>query len=121
MNVTDPPAPSDGGIPTPPLPQNDLLAPTAEGESINHDDPPARIPTPPPPPILEHPPPTPQSDTTRPSHLLDFTTLPGNPFPPQASDVLWPGGSVKTKLPWISDPEDPQKNILQNVSFLFIL
>ena len=35
----------------------------------------------------------------------------------QAKEIVWPGGSVKTKLPWISDAEDPKKNILQIVSF----
>jgi hypothetical protein len=49
----------------------------------------------------------------------DLTSLPGSIFPPEAKEVVWPGGSVRTKLPWISDPEDGGKNLLQKVCFFF--
>ena len=59
---------------------------------------------------FNHPP-----ETTRASPIIDLTSLPNCRFLDKAKDVLWPGATMKTKLPWISDHEDPEKNILQNV------
>lgn len=50
-----------------------------------------------------------------PPPFFDLTHIPGCAFPLQAKDALWPGGTIKTKLPWVSKPEEPHQNILQNV------
>lgn len=47
----------------------------------------------------------------------DFTNYQGCVFPTQAKDVTWAGGRVKTKLPWISDPQAPNNNYLIDVSY----
>ena len=51
--------------------------------------------------------------------LRDYTSISETTFPPQAKDIIWPGGAVKTKLPWISDPKNPESNLLLNVGFFF--
>ena len=55
-----------------------------------------------------------------PIELKDYTHYPGEPFPPQSKDVIWPGGIFKTKLPWISEAQSPDINLLQDVSKFFI-
>jgi hypothetical protein len=52
--------------------------------------------------------------------LPNYTQIPGCEFPPNSKEVIWPGGTFKTKLPWISDPEESDKNVLQNVMGLII-
>jgi hypothetical protein len=63
------------------------------------------------PPIVQ---PEPPSDFTR-AIINDYTSFPECTFPPEAKEVVWPGGQFKTKLPWISDPKDDTINLLQNV------
>ena len=55
-------------------------------------------------------------------------TAPPSPPPPQtveagpqAKEVLWPGGCVKTKLPFIPSPDKPEINLLQMVSLDLLL
>ena len=63
---------------------------------------------------------TPPSFQPLPSHtihpdLKDYTDIPDCPLPVKAKDVIWPGEGIKTKLPFIADPQNPDINLLQNV------
>ena len=69
-------------------------------------DPPLPQPTPPPP-----PPPTPSPNPP----IKDLSSFPGFAVPPQSKVVMWPGGIFKTRLPWVSDPHNPEKNLLEDV------
>ena len=65
--------------------------------------------------------PLPSDCDDNPNQLKDYTIYPGEPIPPQVKDAIWPGEFIKTKLPWISEPESPNINLLQDVSYFFIL
>ncbi|KAF8810840.1 hypothetical protein BYT27DRAFT_7209061 [Phlegmacium glaucopus] len=66
---------------------------------------------------------TPRSSQASPSRLTiripprvpvehDYTTLVGCPFLPQTPSVVWPGGTVKTNLPWLPHPDNPEENLM---------
>ncbi|KAF8811522.1 hypothetical protein BYT27DRAFT_7252714 [Phlegmacium glaucopus] len=42
----------------------------------------------------------------------DYTTIAGCPFLPQTPSVVWPGGTVKTNLPWLPHPDNPEENLM---------
>ena len=53
--------------------------------------------------------------------FYDYTSIPGCVFPSHSKDVVWPGGTIKTKLPWILDPKHPERNLIENVINIFII
>lgn len=71
----------------------------------------ARIPDMDPPPAQPTPPTFP---------LVRDLTIPNASFPIQSKVVMWPGGGYKTRLPWVSDPNDPEINLLLDVRHNFI-
>ena len=81
-------------------------APNCVGESSN----PTRQPSTP---ALE------QESDVETDPFLDLTSIPGCTFPPNSKEMMWPGWSIITKLPWVSHPAQPDINILQNVGYSF--
>jgi hypothetical protein len=69
----------------------------------DNNEPPLPQPTPPPYPLIK-----------------DLSSILGFTFPTQSKVVMWPGGIYKTRLPWVSDPDDPEKNLLENVCLNFV-
>ena len=47
---------------------------------------------------------------------IDYTSYKDFPFPKNSKDITWPGGKIKTKLPWVDNPEKPGENLIQKVN-----
>ena len=60
--------------------------------------------------------PNPSDVHMSPITATDFETT----YSRYAKRVIWPGGTLSTYLPWLSDPENPEQNLLQNVGCFFL-
>jgi hypothetical protein len=60
----------------------------------------------------------PRPSKANPIPVLDFSDIPGSVYHEESKDVIWSSYNIKTKLPWISDPDQSGRNLLENVGVL---